>query len=63
MTAFDDEALTANIEYVDALEDNLLRFVFRNGDVITYRWQDRSRSKSWSDEMREAARQNALRRS
>ena len=28
-----------------------------------YRWQDRSRSKSWTEEMREAARQNVLRRS
>ena len=63
MTAFDDEAFTANIEYVDALEDNLLRFVFRNGHTVICRWQDRSRSKSWTDDMREAARQNALRRS
>lgn len=63
LTAFDDEAFTANIEHIDALEDNLLRFVFRNGRTVICRWQDRSRSKSWTDEMREAARQNALRRS
>lgn len=62
LTVFNDEVFLSNIEHIDAFEDNLLRFVFQNGNVITYRWQDRSRKESWTDEMREAARQNSLRR-
>lgn len=63
MRHFDEDAFQSQIEYIEACPDNLLRFVFVSGLVKVHRWKDRSRSDSWTDEMREAARQKALERS
>lgn len=42
---------------------NALIFCFNDGSEITRIWKDRSRSQSWTDEMKEAARQKTLERS
>lgn len=41
---------------------NRLTFRSHNGTEITRQWKDRSRSESWTDEMKDAARQKALER-
>lgn len=61
------ESLTADIALDDlteirAEEDNRLVFCFKDGSERVKRWQDRSRAKSWTPEMKEAARQKTLER-
>ena len=46
-----------------AEDGNRLVFRFKNGEETVKRWKDRSRAESWTQEMREAARQKALERS
>lgn len=60
--AFDEEVFKEQIERIDACPDNLLRFVYRNGVVVEHTWEDKSRSESWTDRMREAARQKIISR-
>lgn len=60
--------LTADMDIGDLAEicaedGNRLVFRFKNGEEIVKRWRDRSRTESWTPEMREAARQKALERS
>lgn len=59
---FDAEAFEDQVIYIDACPGNLLRFHFHDGSEKELTWRDRSRSESWTQEMREAARQNALSR-
>ncbi len=50
----------ASLDGVDCIladENNLLTIYKYDGTKICTAWQDRSRSKSWTDEMKEAARQ------
>ena len=63
MAVFDAEVFRIQIDHIEACTDNLLRFVFVSGTVKEYRWKDRSRRESWTEEMRESARQKALERS
>lgn len=57
------DALSDKITAVRAEEDNALVFCFKDGSETVKRWQDRSRAESWTEEMKEAARQKALERS
>ena len=41
---------------------NLLRFIFADGSTADYVWKDRSRSESWTDEMKAAARRKTKER-
>ena len=57
--------LTADIPLGDltairAEKDNTLVFCFKNGERTVKQWQDRSRRESWTEEMKEKARQQAL---
>ena len=59
--------LTADIPMSDltaiqAEKDNTLVFCFKDGTQAVKRWKDRSRAESWTEEMREAARQKTLAR-
>ena len=45
---------------IRAEKDNTLIFCFKNGLQTVKRWQDRSRRESWTEEMKEKARQQAL---
>lgn len=59
--------LTADIPLSDltairAEKDNTLVFCWGDGTQAVKRWKDRSRAESWTDEMKEAARQKTLAR-
>jgi hypothetical protein len=50
------DALDSRLTAIRADKNNTLVFCFKDGEEIVKRWYDRSRSESWTDEMREAAR-------
>ena len=45
---------------IQAENGNTLLFCFKDGSQTVKRWKDRSRAESWTDEMKEKARQKAL---
>ena len=45
---------------ISAEKDNTLVFCFKNGSQTVKRWKDRSRRESWTEEMKEKARRQAL---
>ncbi len=57
------DALHDKITAIRAEKDNILVFCFKDGTETVKRWQDRSRAESWTDDMKDAARQKALERS
>ena len=62
LRSFDETAFEENIDCIEACPNNLLRFVFLNGDMVEYTWKDRSRSESWTAEMRKEAGQRTRER-
>jgi site-specific DNA recombinase len=59
LTEFDPDAFESKITVIEAHGDNTLVFCFTDGTQAVKRWQHRSRSESWTPEMRESARQKA----
>lgn len=59
---FTREALRSRIKNIVVCNGNMLIYRFQDGSEVTRKWQDRSRSQSWTDEMKEAARQKVLER-
>lgn len=45
------------ITEITAAPDNTVVFTLPNGETTVKRWQNRSRSESWTPEMRQAARE------
>jgi hypothetical protein len=45
---------------IEALGSNTIRFVFTDGTTCIWVWNDRSRSESWTDEMKQAAKERSL---
>ena len=63
MAQFDGTALMERVARIDALEDNALAFVLKDGSTVTATWADRSRAESWTPEMlREVGRKTRERR-
>ena len=62
MDAFDESTFRKQVSELIATAPNRLDFVFKDGKHIETEWKDRSRGESWTDEMREAARQKQLER-
>lgn len=60
LDAFDGEIFKERIDHIEVPCANRLVFVFKDGCRAERTWKDRSRSESWTPEMREAARQKAL---
>lgn len=59
--SFEPDSL-CRVSSILVCRENRLTFRFHNGTEITRQWKDRSRSQSWTDEMKAAARQKALER-
>lgn len=45
---------------IEAERANTLRFAFADGTTCLSEWNDRSRSESWTDEMKQAAKVKSL---
>ena len=58
---WDRETLLSSISEIWVPEHNLLMYVFRDGHTEEVAWQNPSRRESWSDEMKQAARERQLR--
>ena len=52
---FGHDAFETQICTIEAHPGNLLRFIFTDDSTTDYVWKDRSRSESWTDEMKAAA--------
>ena len=48
------------IDHIEAADGNRLIYICRDGQTIQATWRDRSRSESWTDEMKQAAREKSL---
>lgn len=57
---FNEEVFSREIVRIDIPAHNHLVFVFNDGHTVERVWKDRSRSQSWTPEMKEAARQRAI---
>jgi DNA invertase Pin-like site-specific DNA recombinase len=62
LTEIDGDALKGRIKEIRVPGDNRLAFVFMDGSIVNREWQDRSRRNSWTDEMKQVARERALQR-
>ena len=59
---FAEDSFTDAVDFIIAEPENRLRLVMNDGTEKEIVWKDRSRSESWTDDMREAARQKKLQR-
>lgn len=57
-----DVLVRESIESILVGSQNRLTYRMKDGRVVEQKWKDRSRSQSWTPEMKEAARQKALER-
>lgn len=62
LDAFDEETLRAQIREIRVPAFNHVVFVFRDGHEVERVWKDRSRSESWTPEMKARAAETARRR-
>ena len=59
---FDERVFTERISGIRVTAPNELLFLLDDGHTETRTWKDRSRRDSWTDEMKEAARQRAAKK-
>ena len=57
---FDEQAFAKLVDHIEVPAPNQLRFVFADGHTCDCAWQDRSRSESWTEAMKQAAREKSL---
>ena len=57
---FNENFFNEKIKQIVVPENELLTFVFHNGNKITLKWKNKSRSESWSEEKRQTAREHAI---
>ena len=57
---FNEDLFKEKIKHIIVPESGLLTFVFHDGNEVTLKWQNKSRSESWSEEKRQAARERAI---
>lgn len=62
LNEFDALLFEEQISEILVPESNKIIFIFRDGQLIQKEWEHKSRRESWTDEMRETARENELRR-
>ena len=58
---YDAAVFADQIDRIEVPEDNRLLFIFKDGSVTERTWADRSRRKSWTPEMRQAAAERTRR--
>jgi hypothetical protein len=62
LAEFDEDVFKNKISEIRVPEDNRLAFFFSDGNIVNREWENRSRRQSWTDEMKQAARERNLRR-
>ena len=62
ITEFDEALFQKRVEQIVVQQDGSLLFKMKNGKEILKTWEYKSRSASWTPEMREAARMRNLAR-
>ena len=62
LPCYEAPEMEAQIDHIEVPADNHLRLYLRGGRVEERIWKDRSRRESWTPEMKEKARQNAMKR-
>lgn len=60
LSAFEANAVAALIHHIEVPEPNRLIYFLKDGSLIEREWQDRTRRDSWTDEMKQTARDRAL---
>ncbi len=59
---FDEQKMRGKVKKIVAKNNNMLEVHLKSGEISMVQWKDRSRSESWTPEMREKARQRYLAR-
>ncbi len=62
LPCYEAPEMEAQIDHIEVPVDNHLTFFLKNGRIEERIWKDRSRRESWTPEMKEKARQNAMKR-
>ena len=62
LDAWQPDVFRNQVDHIIATGPNTLEVHMKDGTVQTVEWKDRSRRDSWTPEMKEKARQDALRR-
>lgn len=57
---FSESVFNERIKQIVVPENGLLTFVFHDGNKITLKWKNKSRSESWNEEKRQTARERAI---
>lgn len=60
LVEYDPAEFTAKVTAITIPDDGVLVFTFKDGSEQALNWENRSRRESWSDEMKQAARERAL---
>ena len=60
--SFVEQVFNDSVANIQVCNDNTLIYQFKDGSETTLQWRDKSRSQSWTDEMRAEARRKALER-
>lgn len=60
VTTLDPKLLQERVHSIIVPAHHQLRFIMKDGTVIETEWRHRSRKESWTEEMRQAARERAL---
>ncbi len=60
LSTFESEKVAALVHYIDVPAPNHLVFVLKDGCTVGLEWPDRTRRDSWTDEMKQSARERAL---
>ena len=59
-TSFDEKLFKKKIEKIIVHNDNILTYVFKDGTSKDIKWENKSRSLSWTPERKALARQRTL---
>lgn len=62
MVVFDENVFRERVSHIVVPEPNHLIYIFKDGHEVERIWKDRSRSESWTQEMREQAHQRVTKR-
>lgn len=62
ISAFCTDVFESRIDHIEAYDGNRLTYIFKDGQMVETIWLDHSRSDSWTDEMKQTARERDQKR-